>query len=208
MATAYIIGGAIMGAIVAGVTGVVTGLAQDELKGWIGRLPFWLLRIATKRVPEDIRDSLREDWEAELHHLLRDKTDRPITRLVVGLRFSLGLVSGGAKAADEITYLHGRRDPLQLYLNLEVIYNGRSGLRLYVDRRTRHVYKVGGPSDDGTIEGDVALICRGLPPIGRLHPKEPVIHRLDEGTLRRRLHDFNRWSKWWFQKGREPKNLI
>jgi hypothetical protein len=49
------------------VIGVLTSLLTKEAEGWIDVLPRWLLRMARRRMPASHRDTLYEEWSAELH---------------------------------------------------------------------------------------------------------------------------------------------
>ena len=62
------VGGAALG------IGVSIGqaLMADELKGWIHRVPFLVVRIAAMRLPRQNRDRYRSEWLAELSFALQD----------------------------------------------------------------------------------------------------------------------------------------
>jgi hypothetical protein len=80
-------GGALM--VVAAFTAVV----RDEVPGQLGRLPFVLLRLARRRVPEELRVRLHdEEWQPELHHIMSRAGASSISRLLSGTMFALGLL--------------------------------------------------------------------------------------------------------------------
>jgi hypothetical protein len=87
----------LVGGILTVIGGLLATLAQDEIKGWLGRVPFVLLRVARQRLPSDVRDTLYDEWFAELAVKMDATSDRPITRLVLGMRFSVGLIRSGRR---------------------------------------------------------------------------------------------------------------
>lgn len=84
------------------VVAVAMSLLGDEVKGWIGRVPYAILWVASRRVPPSHRAVLHGEWVADLAGALQDRSERPITRLLVGTRFAIGLVSGGRQVAIEL----------------------------------------------------------------------------------------------------------
>jgi transcriptional regulator with XRE-family HTH domain len=80
------------GSIGALAAGLLMNLATKEAEGWLFRVPPWLLRLASHRVPAAVRDDLYEEWTAELQIILRDTADRPLTRLVRGTQYALGFL--------------------------------------------------------------------------------------------------------------------
>jgi len=85
-------------------------LLTDETCGWIGRIPLLILRMAASRVPREFREGLYEEWEAELIYELCDTAERPITRLLIGMRYASSLVQGSKKTADELGATREYRD--------------------------------------------------------------------------------------------------
>ncbi len=72
---------------------VLRGIATDEIRGQLDRLPFALLRLARKRVPRELRVKLHdEEWEPELWYILQRQEARPISRLVGGTLYAWGLL--------------------------------------------------------------------------------------------------------------------
>jgi hypothetical protein len=80
------------------MTSVVVNLLAKETETLLGAFPVLLLRIARRRVPHGVRDDLYEEWLAELAEALHGTTERPLTRLWLGLRFTFGLL----KSAGEV----------------------------------------------------------------------------------------------------------
>ena len=79
---------------------VIDAMAQEEAPTRLSRLPFVLIRMATARLPRDLRDDLASEWQAELHHVLHDTEGMPHTRLWRGIRYSTGLLLSAPAVAD------------------------------------------------------------------------------------------------------------
>jgi hypothetical protein len=80
---------------------ILTGLLTKEAEGWLAILPFGLLRLAKAQLPA-ARRSLYDEWSAELHALLQEMDDRPLTRLFRGVRYSSGLIWAARTVAREL----------------------------------------------------------------------------------------------------------
>jgi len=94
--------GFVAGLVGATVVGVLTNLLTREAEGWIDALPSWLLRLAGRRVPASHRDTLYDEWAAELHHALHGMDDRPLSRLLLGLRYAAGVLCAARRVAKEL----------------------------------------------------------------------------------------------------------
>ncbi|MDH2427487.1 hypothetical protein [Sphaerisporangium sp. TRM90804] len=88
---------------------MLQGLINEEVRVRLGRLPFTILRLAARQLPEELRQEIYEnEWVADLRFLLsEDAESGPITRLVTANRFALSLLlrRGGARTAKEL-YAH------------------------------------------------------------------------------------------------------
>jgi|SRR5215211_578371 len=84
------------------LVGVLINLATKEAEAWLDVLPGWLLRLARRRLPASHRVDLYGEWAAELHMALHNTEGRPISRLVLGIRYSIGLLRTARKIADEL----------------------------------------------------------------------------------------------------------
>jgi hypothetical protein len=83
----------ILGALVLLAFGTALGdLLSEELRGWLDRVPYGLLRLAARRLPEKLRDDQLIGWVGELHEFLRGAEARPIVRLLRGTKFAVGLL--------------------------------------------------------------------------------------------------------------------
>jgi hypothetical protein len=69
-------------------------LMSKELQGQTEQLPYRILRLAARRLPSALRTQYSEDWEAELDYILKRHDALPVTRLLLGVRYSTGLLRG------------------------------------------------------------------------------------------------------------------
>ncbi|MFG1883777.1 hypothetical protein [Micromonospora sp. NPDC049102] len=78
------------------VWAAVTDMLKDEVRARLGRLPFWLLGLAGRRLPLAARSDVVDEWNAELEFILRDTEGLPLTRLVRGTRYATDMLLRGA----------------------------------------------------------------------------------------------------------------
>jgi hypothetical protein len=71
---------------------LVKSLLAEEIRGRLDRLPGWLLRHAAKHLGPEQQMTYDEMWLPDLAYILSDAEGRPITRLVTGIRFAVGLL--------------------------------------------------------------------------------------------------------------------
>jgi hypothetical protein len=81
-------------------------LLREEARTRVVSIPFAILRLAMARVPHAMRDDLAAEWNAELHYILRGSEGLPITRLIRGIRYAVGLLRAARAVAAGLT---GRR---------------------------------------------------------------------------------------------------
>jgi len=91
-------GAAILSAILVVLCFVVgAGLRKmigDEFRARCDDVPEWILGRALKRLPEDVRESYRVDWESNLLAVLNDSTTRyPVARVLKSVRFAFALAT-------------------------------------------------------------------------------------------------------------------
>ena len=68
-------------------------VVSEEIRGWLDLAPRAVLRLAAARLDPELRESVyQEEWLPELIHVLRGAESRPITRLIWGSRFAVGLL--------------------------------------------------------------------------------------------------------------------
>jgi ubiquitin-like protein Pup len=88
----------VLGVIVA----AMMKLLSDEVRGWVGRIPFLLLWFAARRLPGSHRTDLYDDWKADLAAEMNKETERPVTRVWFGIKFAIGLIHKGRSVAREL----------------------------------------------------------------------------------------------------------
>lgn len=94
----------VVGAVVLGlVRAVMRIMIQEEARTRLERLPLALIRLASARVPRDLRDDLAAEWTAELEFVLTGTEGPPLTRLVRGIRYSAGLLLSAREITDVLT---------------------------------------------------------------------------------------------------------
>ena len=76
---------------------LVKGMLTDEIRGWLNRLPGWLLRRAAKQLGPDRQEIYEELWLPDLEFILHE--DRPITLLVKATRMAAGLLMSTRREA-------------------------------------------------------------------------------------------------------------
>jgi hypothetical protein len=73
--------------------GALGDLVSEEILGWLDLVPHAILRLAAAQLDPELRESIYGgEWLPELIYILRGAESRPITRLIRGVRFALGLV--------------------------------------------------------------------------------------------------------------------
>lgn len=97
-----VIVGVFAGSVSAVIVGVLTSLLIKETEGLIDALPGLMLRLARRRLPAGDRDELYDEWTAELHVALYFTEGRPLSRLLLGIRYSAGLLRTARRIADEL----------------------------------------------------------------------------------------------------------
>jgi hypothetical protein len=96
--------------VTAALIAALSGLIGDEVRGWLELAPRGMLRLAAIRLPAGQRRAIYdEEWLPELLSILRGAEDRPITRLIVGTRFSLSIARGAGRIGR--TLAHVREEP-------------------------------------------------------------------------------------------------
>jgi hypothetical protein len=124
--------------LVGWVAGLVAGLAvtalgemfSEEARARLDRLPHALLAIAIGRLPAEIRLDVGDEWQAELRHILRGAQAYPVTRLIHGMRFALGLLWSAPRIGRELASVRERPSPV---LGRSARYQHRERLSLPKD---------------------------------------------------------------------------
>jgi RNA polymerase sigma factor (sigma-70 family) len=88
----------------AALISAVGDLVSEEIRGWLDLLPRCILRLAAARLDADQRSTVyKDEWLPELCHVLRGAESRPITRLIRGVTFAIGLLIAARRIAREIS---------------------------------------------------------------------------------------------------------
>ena len=82
----------LLGAALTLMLATLSSMVSNEAKARLDRIPYGLLSIAVRRLPQQIRADVGQEWHAELDHILHRVEAYPITRLLLGTRFALGLL--------------------------------------------------------------------------------------------------------------------
>lgn len=86
--------------------GALLGLAigdalSEEVRGRLDQFPRTLICLAAARLPQEQREDHTDEWLAELHEILRGSEALPVTRVIIGTRYALGLLRAGRKIGRE-----------------------------------------------------------------------------------------------------------
>jgi hypothetical protein len=89
--------------------GVCSDMISEEMRGRLDRLPQALVRMAARRLPEEIRDDMAREWLAELHEVLHGAEAVPITRLFKGVGYGGGVLLSAPKFGKELGFHENTR---------------------------------------------------------------------------------------------------
>ena len=97
--------GWVAGALGGLVVVVVGDLVSEEVRVRLDRIPQALIGLAARRVAEDIRANRTEEWDGELYELLQQRRAAalPISRLVLGVNYALGILRSAGKVNDALS---------------------------------------------------------------------------------------------------------
>jgi hypothetical protein len=85
----------------------VTGVVSDEARARFDRIPYGLLCVAVRRLPREIRADVGEEWRAELDHILHRVQAYPLTRLLYGTWFAIGLLRAAPAVGKNLISTRG-----------------------------------------------------------------------------------------------------
>jgi len=84
-------------------------MVSEEVRDRLDHLPHAILRLAAGRLTASQRTTIYEnEWLPELTYILKGDEARPITRLIIGTRYALGILANASRIAS-----HLHRDPTQ-----------------------------------------------------------------------------------------------
>ena len=106
-----VIGAIIVGVLAALAVTFLSDLISEEIRNRLDRLPRALMRLAARRLPDDVREDLRDDWLAELEIFLHGCEALPVTRLIRGTGFALGLVRAARAIGRDLSGLPAPTEP-------------------------------------------------------------------------------------------------
>lgn len=79
------------------------GMASEEVRARLDRLPSVILRAARSRLPAGLRERVHDqEWVPELEHILEHAELFPLTRLLTGIRYAAGLLIRAGTIAAEL----------------------------------------------------------------------------------------------------------
>lgn len=92
---------AVLGGLLLLVLGkVVVSVLSKEVEGRLDQLSYAILRLARRRLPIELREPMHDqEWKPELNYITTEMKERPITRLVLGLRYATGLLLAARRTA-------------------------------------------------------------------------------------------------------------
>jgi hypothetical protein len=109
--TSYLYAG--LGILSALATLAVGDLVSEEIRGWLDVLPHAILRLAALRLDPFQRAVAYEDeWLPELCYILKGSEARPISRLLIGVRFSLSLLA--SRSVNRVHDYHEAREVIEV----------------------------------------------------------------------------------------------
>jgi DNA-binding transcriptional MerR regulator len=85
------------------ILGTLSAMCQKEIETRIGRVPNAVIRLAASRLPREARDDVADEWRAELDFILCNTEGLPITRLLRGMHYAIGLLRVPPGTARELS---------------------------------------------------------------------------------------------------------
>jgi hypothetical protein len=89
------------------VKGAASEMFQEEAKTRLTHLPNVFIRLAAMRLPKEVRDDNAAEWRGELATVLIDTDGLPLTRLLRGTRYAMGLFWAAGSVARELAEEEG-----------------------------------------------------------------------------------------------------
>jgi hypothetical protein len=94
---------AALGLLAALATTAFGDMASEEIRDRLDHLPHAILRLAARRLDPAQRTTVHHDeWLPELTYILKGAEARPITRLITGTRYSLGIFASAPRIARHL----------------------------------------------------------------------------------------------------------
>jgi hypothetical protein len=91
-------------AIMSGIAIAIVGeLLSDEVRARLDQVPRGILRLAARWLDPGQRATVyRDEWEPELVYILKGAEARPVTRLITGTRYALGILINTRRIARHL----------------------------------------------------------------------------------------------------------
>ncbi len=78
-------------------------MASEEIRDRLDHLPHAILRLAARRLDPSQRITIYQDeWLPELTYILKGAEARPITRLITGTTYALGILTSAGRIAHRL----------------------------------------------------------------------------------------------------------
>jgi hypothetical protein len=93
----------IMGCLGGLLIAAVGDMVSEEVRDRLGHLPHAILRLAARRL--DVAENIavyEEEWLPELVHILKGDDARPVTRLIHGTRYAIGIFVSSRRIMREL----------------------------------------------------------------------------------------------------------
>ena len=104
---------------------VIADLVSEEARGRLEQLPRALIHLATKRLPCEVRSNVGDEWKAELHYILRGSEALPVTRLVLGVRFSVGLIRVATRIGRDLQVARTKRIISEIFSLITILADAK-----------------------------------------------------------------------------------
>jgi hypothetical protein len=93
----------VLGFLAALATTVLSDMVSEEVRARLDHLPHAILRLAARRLTSAQQTAIYQDeWLPELTYILKGAETRPITRLITGTRYALGILASTGRIAQHV----------------------------------------------------------------------------------------------------------
>lgn len=119
----------VLGFVSAALLAALGDLVSEEIRGWLDLLPRGILRLAAAELEPAQRETIyEEEWLPELCFALRGAESRPITRLIIGAWYAIGLLISARRVSHRIVRSTATLGPVVIELKYqEVSFTNTSG---------------------------------------------------------------------------------
>lgn len=112
-----------------------SGLLSDEIRGCLDLIPHFILRLAAAQLfkPGEREVIYEEEWLPELIWALRNAESRPITRLILGIKYSIGHLISARRTARHLAARQSARQLITPPNSESTTYENRRDGRIAPD---------------------------------------------------------------------------